>query len=255
MIGSCMDSARAGPAPSPGADWSLSLPGTSGGGALASAFARPREGGSVRWSSESGVTMPQPIEESGLEQRLEAVRQGDQPAARVLVERLYPLVIRIVRGHLPEPSAEDDLAQEVFLKLFAKLNQYEVRAGVPFEHWVSRLAVRTCLDGLRAKRRRPEIPWGDLPEGQRAWLEFMLTDESAPPDASPASARELVEKLLSQLAPADRLVISLLDLEQRSVQEVSALTGWNRTLVKVRAFRARQKLKKLARALPGAKPL
>ena len=179
---------------------------------------------------------------------LEQVRQRDEDAARVLVERLYPLVIRIVRSHLPRRAAEEDLAQEVFVKMFRRLEQYQARPGTPFEHWVARLAVRTCLDALKAADRRPELRWGDLSEEQAAWLDFMLADQSAAPDASAASARELIEQLLSQLAPDDRLVISLIDLQEKTVREVSEMTGWSLTLVKVRAFRARRKLRKLAEA-------
>lgn len=181
-----------------------------------------------------------------LAQCLCRVRHHDRDAAALLVERLHPLVIRIVRSHLPIRTAEEDLAQEVFAKLFARLNQYQERGGVPFEHWVSRLAVRTCLDALRAERRRPELRWSDLPEEQSAWLEFMVMDESAPPDTAPDLVRELLERLLSQLLPDDRLVISLLDLEEKSVKEIAQLTGWSIPLVKVRAFRARGKLRKLA---------
>ena len=180
---------------------------------------------------------------------LEGVRQRDEDAAAALVERLYPLVIRIVRSHLPRRAAEEDLAQDVFVKMFTRLDQYQARPGTPFEHWVARLAVRTCLDALKAADRRPELRWGDLSEEQAAWLDFMLADQSATPDASAASAREVIEQLLSQLPPDDRLVISLIDLEEKTVREVSEMTGWSGTLVKVRAFRARRKLRKLAQAL------
>ena len=189
-----------------------------------------------------------------LAQCLQRVREQDQDTARALVERLYPLIIRIVRSHLPVRAAEEDLAQEIFVKLFTRLEQYQERSGVPFEHWVSRLAVRTCLDALRAERRRPELRWSDLPEEQSAWLEFMLVDEAARPDTAPASARELLEKLLSQLTPDDRLVISLMDLEEKSVKEIAALTGWNIPLIKVRAFRARRKLRKLAETFKKENP-
>jgi RNA polymerase sigma-70 factor (ECF subfamily) len=185
-------------------------------------------------------------EESDLTPLLTRVREQDEDAARALVERLYPLVIRIVRSHLPRRTLEEDLAQEIFVKLFSRLDQYADRAGIPFEHWVSRLAVRTCLDALRAERRRPEWRWGDLSEEEAAWLEFMLADTAAPPDTAAASAREVLERLLAQLPPDDRLVLMLLDLEQRSVKEIAQLTGWSGALVKVRAFRARRKLRKLA---------
>ena len=187
--------------------------------------------------------------ESDLEQCLEQVRQGDQDAARALVDRLYPQVIRIVRSHLPRRMAEEDLSQEIFTKLFLRLEQYQPRHGIPFEHWVSRLAVRTCLDALRSERRRPELRWSDLSEEETAWLEHMLSEASTASEPTAPGAHEIVEKLLSQLAPQDRLVISLLDLEQRSVREIAQFTGWSVTLVKVRAFRARRKLRILAESL------
>ena len=185
---------------------------------------------------------------------LEAVRQHDQEAARVLVEQLYPQVIRIVRSHLPRRLAEEELAQEIFVKLFDRLPQYVPRPGVPFEHWLSRLAVRTCLDALRAERRRPEWRHADLSEDELTWLEHLVADDAAPPDASAAGARELVQRLLGQLSAPDRLVITLLDLEQKSVKDISALTGWSVTLVKVRAFRARRKLRRLAATLEQETP-
>jgi DNA-directed RNA polymerase specialized sigma24 family protein len=72
-------------------------------------------------------------DDSDLASCLQRVREGNQDAARVLVERLYPQVIRIVRSHLPARTAEEDLAQDIFLKLFARLDRYQKRAGVPFE--------------------------------------------------------------------------------------------------------------------------
>jgi RNA polymerase sigma-70 factor (ECF subfamily) len=190
-------------------------------------------------------------EVSDLTPLLAWVREQDEDAARALVAALHPLVIRIVRAHLPRRTMEADLAQEVFVKLFARLHQYVARDDVPFRHWVARLAVRTCLDALRAERRRPEWRWSDLPEAEVAWLDFMLADAAAPPETDATSAREVVEKLLAQLSPDDRLILTLLDLEQRSVKEIAQLTGWSGTLVKVRAFRARRKLRALAENLKG----
>jgi RNA polymerase sigma-70 factor (ECF subfamily) len=178
---------------------------------------------------------------------LERVRQRDQIAARELVDHLYPLVIRIVRSHLPRRVAEEDLAQEVFLKMFTRLDQY--KGAVAFTHWVSRIAVTTCIDQLRAQKRRPEFRWADLSEKETDVLDSVLTSDSEVPANDALAAHELVTKLLGQLKPEDRLVVQLLDLEQRSVAEISELTGWNSSLVKVRAFRARGKLKKLFKEL------
>ena len=174
---------------------------------------------------------------------LERVRQRDQIAARELVDHLYPLVIRIVRAHLPRRVAEEDLAQEIFLKMFTRLDQY--KGAVAFSHWVSRIAVTTCIDQLRAQKRRPEFRWADLSEKEAEVLDSVLTSESEVAANDALAARELVYKLLGQLKPEDRLVLQLLDLERHSVAEISEITGWNPSLVKVRAFRARGTLKKL----------
>ncbi len=174
---------------------------------------------------------------------LDRVRLRDQAAARELVDHLYPLVIRIIRSHLPRRVAEEDLAQDVFLKMFTRLAQYQ--GSVPFTHWVSRIAVTTCIDQLRAQKRRPEFRWADLSEAEADVLDSVVSsDADVAPDQAVAS-HELVHRLLGQLKPDDRLVIQLLDLEQKSIAEIGALTGWNQSLVKVRAFRARRKLQKL----------
>ena len=178
---------------------------------------------------------------------LDRVRKRDQTAARELVEHLHPLVIRIVRSHLPRRVSEEDLAQDIFLKMFTRLEQY--KGEVPFPHWVSRIAVTTCIDQLRAQKRRPELRWADLSETQTDVLDNVITNENdvSPDDA--VAAKELVHKLLDQLKPEDRLVIQYLDLDQKSIAEISQLTGWNPTLVKVRAFRARRKLQRFYREL------
>ncbi len=174
---------------------------------------------------------------------LDRVRAGDEAAARALVEHLHPLVLRIARAHRPRRVQEDDLAQEIFLKMFTRLDQYRGRDDVPFEHWMARLSVTTCLDALCAEKRRPEWRWADLGDGEREWLEFFAGTEPARPPADESSAREAMEMLLAFLGPEDRLIITLLDLEERPVAEISALTGWGGSRVKVRAFRARQKLR------------
>jgi RNA polymerase sigma-70 factor (ECF subfamily) len=116
---------------------------------------------------------------------------------------------------------------------------------VPLEHWVSRIAVNTCLNQLQAEKIRPELRWADLSEEEAAVLDSLGgTSDDLPPGDSCAS-REVVDKLLAGLNPPDRLVIHLLHLDGYSLEEVRQRTGWNIALVKVRAFRARQKLKKI----------
>jgi RNA polymerase sigma-70 factor (ECF subfamily) len=170
-----------------------------------------------------------------------ALRQDDE-AARELVRRLYPLVAKLVRAHRPTRSAEEDLCQMIFIKVMQKLSQFSGK--VPLEHWVSRIAINTCINQIQAEKARPELREADLSEEQAAVVRNLAaTSGELGPNQSFAS-RQLVEHLMNALKPAERLVIDLLYLQQRSVAEIQKLTGWSGDLVKVRAFRARQKMKK-----------
>jgi RNA polymerase sigma-70 factor (ECF subfamily) len=172
---------------------------------------------------------------------IQAALANDDEAARTLVRRLYPLVAKVVRSHRPRRTAEEDVCQMIFIKIFQNLGQFSGK--VPVEHWVSRIAVNTCLNQIESERVRPELRYADLTEEQAATIETLTTtDEDLAPDRKLAS-RQLVEHLLTTLKPAERLVIDLLYLQGRSVEDIRQITGWSAALVKVRAFRARQKLK------------
>jgi RNA polymerase sigma-70 factor (ECF subfamily) len=173
---------------------------------------------------------------------VQRVRRRDEDAARVLFRHLYPLVARLVRSHLPRRTSQEDLVQTVFMKMFAKLDGFS--GAVPLEHWVSRITINTCLNQLAAEKARPELRWADLSEEQAQTLEEVTAGPEELDPSQNLAAREMVEKLLAQLAPADRLVLTLLHLEGRSVEEVRQITGWNVPVIKVRAFRARRKLRK-----------
>ena len=180
---------------------------------------------------------------------VERVRRRDEDAARALFRHLYPLVARLVRSHLPRRTSLGDLVQTIFMKVFAKLDSYS--GAVPLEHWVSRIAINTCLNQLAAEKARPELRWADLSEEQTEALEAVTAGPEEMEPLQYLAAREIVEKLLAQLAPADRLVLTLLHLEGRSVAEVRQITGWNVPVIKVRAFRARRKLRKHFEKLMG----
>jgi RNA polymerase sigma-70 factor (ECF subfamily) len=173
---------------------------------------------------------------------VEQVRRGDEDAARDLLRRLLPGVLKIVRAHLPRRTSEEDLVQNVFVKVFTKLDQFS--GTVPLEHWVSRIAVNTCINELHRERVRPELRWADLSEEQEEVVRTLATSETDLPVSQSLAARDLVDRLLEKLAPQDRLVVTLLHLEGRTLEDIQRITGWNRTLIKVRAFRARARLKK-----------
>jgi RNA polymerase sigma-70 factor (ECF subfamily) len=183
---------------------------------------------------------------------VQAALQHDDEAARRLVRELYPLVAKLVRSHRPRRTAEEDLCQMIFIKIFQNLSQFSGK--VPLEHWVSRIAVNTCLNQIQSEKVRPELRHADMTEEEVAVLENLAaTPAELAPDQRLAS-RQLVEHLLETLKPSERLVIEMVYLQGRSVEEVHKLTGWSTALVKVRAFRARQKMKKqLARISPEKK--
>lgn len=129
----------------------------------------------------------------------------------------------------------------IFIKIFQKLNQFSGK--VPLEHWVSRVAVNTCLSQIESERVRPELRHADLNEEEQAVVENLAaSSEELAPDRQLGS-RQLVEHLLEMLKPAERLVIDLLYLQGRSVEEIHQTTGLGVAAIKVRAFRARQKMK------------
>lgn len=129
----------------------------------------------------------------------------------------------------------------IFIKVFQKLGQFS--GQVPLEHWVSRVAVNTCLNQLASEKARPELRYADLSEEEQAVVENLTTSsEDLAPDRQLAS-RQLVEHLIECLKPTERLVIDLLYLQQRSIEEIRQITGWSTSLIKVRAFRARGKMK------------
>jgi RNA polymerase sigma-70 factor (ECF subfamily) len=177
-----------------------------------------------------------------------AVLNGDAASFEPLVTKYQPRVFATARRYARREDEVEDIVQEVFLKAFQKLSSF--RGDAPFEHWLMRLAVRTCYDFLRSHQRNREMSFSDISGGATDWLERLATNPSEADDTA-AAARELVQRVLSLLSPPARLVITLLEIEDRSVKEVAELTGWSVPVVKVRAFRARaemrKRLKKMAR--------
>jgi RNA polymerase sigma-70 factor (ECF subfamily) len=202
------------------------------------------------WPGGLAVTRAEPLPWTLEEQKaqddvtwIEQVKEGDEDAARALVQRLYPTIVKSVRYHLPRRTGEEDLVQAVYMKIFKNLGQYS--GLVPLEHWVSRIAINTCINQLKHEQVRPELRMSDLSEEAEAVMERLVSTEEGLPDEQSAAAREIVCALLGRLKPEERLVITLVHLEERSVKEISRMTGWSVSLVKVRAFRARHRMRRL----------
>ncbi|MEO7297355.1 MAG: RNA polymerase sigma factor [Verrucomicrobiota bacterium] len=171
-----------------------------------------------------------------------AVLQGDEASFEPLIVKYQPRVFATARRYARRESEVEDIVQEIFVKAFQKLKSF--RGEAPFEHWLMRLAVRTCYDFLRGHQRNRETAFTELTEPEAQWLDRFVVQPDAASESADA-ARELVQRILQSLSPAACLVITLLEIEERSVKEISALTGWSVPLVKVRAFRARAEMRKI----------
>lgn len=176
----------------------------------------------------------------------------DETVARGLMEALYPRVAGIIAGHCPRSVDREDLIQEVFLRVFRSLHRF--RPERPLEHWVSRIALNVCRSRGSARARRPEWHRSDLSEGEQAAFDAARAPEEGGTEAEidANDARALMLRLMEGLVPVDRQILTLLHLEGRSVEEIASLVGMGRTAVRVRAFRARGKLRKAMEALEKA---
>jgi RNA polymerase sigma-70 factor, ECF subfamily len=171
-----------------------------------------------------------------------AVLKGNTASFEPLVQKYSPRLFATARRYARRESEVEDIVQEVWLKAYQKLSSF--RGEAPFEHWLMRLAVRTCYDFLRGHQRNREKTFSELSEPEEDWLErFGRQPDAANEDAE--AARQLIERVLEQLSPPARMVITLLEIEDRTVKEISQLTGWSVALVKVRAFRARAEMRKI----------
>lgn len=172
------------------------------------------------------------------------VLDGETDRFADLIERYRQHVAKIVTGHVPFDQVEE-VAQDVFIRVFTGLNGYSGRT--PFEHWLSSIAVRTCYDFWR-ERGRQEQAVSSLASEHQAWIEQALaaeSDEQFREQASRREARDLLDKALSRLSAEDRMVLTLVYLEGRSVREAAGLLGWSVVNVKVRAHRAKRALRKI----------
>jgi RNA polymerase sigma-70 factor, ECF subfamily len=182
------------------------------------------------------------MEERPEAELIAAVLAGDSASFEPLVMKYSPRVFGTARRYARRDSEIEDIVQEVWLKAFDKLKTF--RGEAPFEHWLMRMTVRTCYDFLRSHQRNRESSFSEISEPEEDWLErFVAEPANASEDAD--AAKLLIGRVLEKLSPQARLIIQLLEIEDRSVKEIAEITGWSVPLVKVRAFRARGEMRKI----------
>ena len=171
-------------------------------------------------------------------------REGDESAFEEIMRRYSRRVFHYASKFFRQRSLVEEAAQEVFLKAFTELGSYEGRGSM--EGWLTRITTNTCLNILRSSRRRPELTVSDLTDDETAWLDNNLAvaaNERHQSSERSLAAADLAGRVLQTLAPEDRLVLTLIDGEDASVDEVAKMTGWSESKVKVRAFRARRRMR------------
>jgi RNA polymerase sigma-70 factor (ECF subfamily) len=170
---------------------------------------------------------------------------GDSEAFEMLVRRYSRAVFNLAGRFFRQPEMREDITQETFIKAYQALRTY--RRGASFERWLMKITVNTCYDELRRMKRRPEFSLADLTDDELAWLEDMFSKpamEIFEQQRRREQAAELAERLLQTLAPEDRMVMLLYERDGLSTAEIAQMTGWSRSKVKIRLFRARRALDK-----------
>jgi len=204
------------------------------------------------WESSPYEELCRIMTDAEVTECLKRGREGDEKAILELFHYMYPHVAKLVHANLPVREGAEDLIQQACIKVMSNLHQFSGK--VPFLHWVSRIAVNTCLNQIRHEKRRPEIRLADLSEEEAGVIEHLAAAPNELDASEKVAASELVEKLLAGLRPPDRLLMRLLYIEGRSIEDVANLTGWGRMLIKMRSFRARAQLRRRYVLLMKEKP-
>ncbi len=184
-------------------------------------------------------------EEADLVRRIQA---GDEMAFREIVDRYQSKVFSIIYGVLRNHNDAEDIAQQVFSKIYFSIRNFDFRSSLLT--WIYKITVNECYDYLRKKRVRKLVYESDFSEedAQRMEASDPAVDPRAPMDTQLAH-RDLVMKLLSKVSAEDRSLIMLKEVEGHSVEELAQMTGLNENTIKVKLFRTRQKLLKAAQRL------
>lgn len=179
---------------------------------------------------------------------VERVRAHDELAFRELVERYQNKVFSIIYGILRNQNDAEDISQQVFAKIYVSIQNFDSRSTLLT--WIYKITVNECYDYLRKKRVRKLVYESDITEEDTRLMENSGAgaDRSVSVDTK-LSQRELVSKLLMKVSEEDRNLILLKEVEGHSVEELAQMTGMNENTIKVKLFRARQKLLKAAQRL------
>ena len=162
---------------------------------------------------------------------------GDERAFHAILRACKGRILGMASRYVQSAVELDELGQEIFVNVWKGLRSY--RFDAPFPNWISRVAVNACLTHIKKRKRR----WGLFVQPDEPESIERVADTSVDTEAAGRDAMERLRPALETLKPEDRMVLTMLHIEERSVAEIAGLLGWTESNVKVRALRARQKLK------------
>lgn len=178
--------------------------------------------------------------------------EGDEGAFEEILRRYSPRIFRVCGRFFRRHSLIEEAAQETFLRAFTQIRNFEGRGSL--EGWLTRIASTTCINILRTHKRQSELTISDLTENEASWIEDTLSLRAAAnhhSDEQRFIASDLVEKVIGTLLPDDAMVLLMMEGEGASIKDAAAATGWTESKVKVRAFRARRKMREAVEKLLG----
>jgi RNA polymerase sigma-70 factor (ECF subfamily) len=182
------------------------------------------------------------------------VQAKDELAFREIVERYQAKVYSIIFGILRNRNDAEDIAQQVFAKVYFSIGNFDFRSSLLT--WIYKITVNECYDYLRKKRVRKLVYESDFSEEDSLKMENSDSVVQAGAVDDALAKRDLVMKLLEKISDEDRQLILLKEVEGHSVEELAQMTGMNENTIKVKLFRARQKLLKAAQRLfRGGRPV
>ena len=174
-------------------------------------------------------------------------RDGDEDAFATLFERHHRRIAIIAGRFFQEKEEIEDVVQECFAKAYFAIKDFSDDGTGSMAGWLSRIAFNACYDELRRRRRNPEKGHGTLTTDEEQTIRSLVTGSDELSVESAAITRDLANKLLSRLSAEDRIVLVLIDVEGLSVAEISEVIGWSSAKVKIRAYRARNELRRILR--------
>ena len=180
----------------------------------------------------------------------EKASRNDEAAFAEIVRRYSPRVFRVASRFFSQYSLVEEAAQEIFLKAFVQIGNYEARGSL--EGWLTRIAVTTCINLTRTAKRQPELVNSDLTEDENAWLEAKSYRASAAnhrQEEQKYVAADLLKRIFDGLPPEDAFVLQMIDGDGESIRTVAQLLSWSESKVKIKAFRARKRFRELMRKL------